>query len=84
LIRSATIVVWWKVVQNGSSSDGDVKPARFSVSLPPTDYERVREEAERMRVSLAWVVREAVSVYLADSPRSPHAALPRRRKTRKG
>lgn len=40
-------------------------PVRLTVSLPPDDYERVRDLAERMRVSLAWVVREAVTEYMA-------------------
>jgi hypothetical protein len=47
------------------------KPAkdiiRASISFPIEDYEKLEQAAESKRVSLAWVVREAVREYLAGS-----------------
>jgi len=43
--------------------------ARASVSLPAEDYAEIERIAEQNRVSIAWVIREAVSSYLAE--RSP-------------
>jgi len=40
---------------------------RLTISLPREDYDRLRVEAERMRVSLAWVIRRAVQSYAAES-----------------
>lgn len=37
---------------------------RLTISLPAKDYRYLAAEAARMRVSLAWVIRRAVSSYL--------------------
>lgn len=39
-------------------------PVRVSVSFPQADYAELKEIADNKRVSLAWVVREAVANYL--------------------
>ena len=49
--------------------DGRSKSIRISVSLPPEDHAEIERIAEQKKVSLAWVVREAVDRYLsAESP----------------
>lgn len=48
--------------------------ARTSVSLPSEDYAELERIAEQHRVSVAWVVREAVTRYLTD--RSPLFRVP--------
>jgi predicted DNA-binding protein len=43
------------------------KPSeRASISFPPEMYRTLEEIADRKKVSLAWVVREAVEKYIAD------------------
>jgi predicted transcriptional regulator len=42
------------------------KSARTTVSLPSEDYEELEKIAVKNRVSVAWVIREAVSHYLAE------------------
>ena len=37
---------------------------RMSVSVDPIDYAELKEVAEEKRVSIAWVVRDAVTTYL--------------------
>lgn len=44
----------------------DTPSVRASISFPQEDYKRLEELAGEKRVSLAWVVREAVRVYLKD------------------
>lgn len=39
---------------------------RASISFPPSVYENLEIIAREKKVSLAWVVREAVDRYLAD------------------
>ena len=39
---------------------------RASISFPPDVYEALEELAKRKKVSLAWVVRDAVERYLAE------------------
>jgi predicted DNA-binding protein len=39
---------------------------RASISFPPSVYENLEIIAREKKVSLAWVVREAVERYLAD------------------
>jgi metal-responsive CopG/Arc/MetJ family transcriptional regulator len=39
---------------------------RASISFPPDVYRTLDEIAKRKKVSLAWVVREAVEMYIAD------------------
>ena len=40
---------------------------RASISFPIEDYEKLEQTAVNKRVSLAWVVREAVREYLAEN-----------------
>lgn len=42
---------------------------RLTVSIPAGDYAELRELAGSMRVSLAWVVRDAVRRYLRQEAR---------------
>lgn len=39
---------------------------RASVSFPPEIYEAIEDLAKKKKVSVAWVVREAVEKYVAD------------------
>ena len=39
---------------------------RASISFPPDVYETLRGIAKETKVSLAWVVREAVEKYITD------------------
>jgi hypothetical protein len=44
---------------------GNVKPSvRTTVSIPAQNYAELEELAERKKVSVAWVVREAVAQYV--------------------
>ncbi len=45
----------------GQQAGGSV---RMSVSVDAVDYAELREVAKEKRVSIAWVVREAVATYL--------------------
>lgn len=38
--------------------------ARLSITIPADDYTDLKKTADRKRVSLAWVVRDAVHEYL--------------------
>lgn len=40
------------------------KSVRLTISLPVEDYRHLAAEAGAMRVSLAWMIRRAVSSYL--------------------
>ncbi|MFA5909281.1 MAG: CopG family transcriptional regulator [Vicinamibacterales bacterium] len=42
----------------------EANPARLSVTIPIDDYSDLKKAAERKRVSIAWVVRDAVHEYL--------------------
>jgi predicted transcriptional regulator len=42
------------------------KMPRATISFPPGVYEELERIAEAKKVSLAWVVREAVEKYIAD------------------
>jgi hypothetical protein len=42
-----------------------LRTCRVSVTFPEDDYAEMQRIAERKRVSLAWVVRDAVQRYLA-------------------
>lgn len=39
---------------------------RASITFPPELYKTVEDLAKRRKVSIAWVVREAVEKYVAD------------------
>ncbi len=41
-------------------------PVRASISFPPDLYETLEEIAKEKKVSLAWVVRDAVERYVAE------------------
>lgn len=41
---------------------------RASISFNSDDYEQLERMAAEKKVSLAWVVREAVSLYIQDDP----------------
>ena len=58
----------------GTQTEAD-GPVRVSVSLDADDYADLKSIAKDKRVSLAWVVRDAVSDYL--NARSP--LFPRKR-----
>jgi metal-responsive CopG/Arc/MetJ family transcriptional regulator len=44
----------------------DGGPVRASISFPPDIYETLEEIAKEKKVSLAWVVRDAAEMYIAD------------------
>jgi metal-responsive CopG/Arc/MetJ family transcriptional regulator len=44
----------------------DDPPVRATISFPPDLYEAVESIAIQKKVSLAWVVRDAVEQYVAD------------------
>lgn len=48
-----------------SNPKSDLMP-RASISFPPEIYKALEEVAANKKVSLAWVVREAVEGYLTD------------------
>lgn len=48
----------------------DQETVRASVSFNVGDYEQLERLAAEKKVSLAWVVREAVSLYIQDDPQS--------------
>lgn len=39
---------------------------RASISFPPDVYKTLEDIAQQKKVSMAWVVREAVDMYLSD------------------
>jgi len=49
-------------------SDGN-NSARLTITLPSGDYAELRDLAGSMRVSLAWVVRDAIRRYLRGEAR---------------
>jgi hypothetical protein len=51
--------------KRGAKPESDVMP-RASVSFPPEVYKYLEDLAAQKKVSIAWVVREAVEKYLAD------------------
>jgi predicted house-cleaning NTP pyrophosphatase (Maf/HAM1 superfamily) len=62
------------MVQHGANAmakkaDGSQRSVRSTVSIPEDQYIQLQRIAEKKRVSLAWVVREAIEQYLiAESP----------------
>lgn len=48
------------------SKDKDGAMPRASVSFPPEVYQYLEQLSAQKKVSIAWVVREAVEKYLAD------------------
>ena len=51
--------------QRGGKPKGDVMP-RTSVSFDPVVYKALADVAAKKKVSIGWVVREAVEKYLGD------------------
>jgi metal-responsive CopG/Arc/MetJ family transcriptional regulator len=49
-----------------STSDED-STVRTTVTIPKNDYDEIEKIARDKRVSVAWVVREAVADYLSGS-----------------
>jgi predicted DNA-binding protein len=39
---------------------------RASITFPPEVYETIEELAKKKKVSIAWIVREAVEKYVSD------------------
>ena len=52
------------MVQNDAGSSRGHGVRRVSVSFDASDYEELRKIAAEKRVSLAWVVRDAVTAYI--------------------
>jgi metal-responsive CopG/Arc/MetJ family transcriptional regulator len=50
--------------EKNKSIDSDATTLRASISFPREDYDQLEGIAREKRVSLAWVVREAVRIYL--------------------
>lgn len=46
------------------TKDDNISVVRASVSFPKVDYSKIEKMASNKRVSVAWVVREAVIEYL--------------------
>lgn len=53
------------ITKQKQESKGGTQP-RASVTFPPEVYKAVEDIAKRKKVSIAWVVREAVEKYLDD------------------
>ena len=52
------------MVQPGGTASRSPDVRRVSVSFDAADYEELRRIATEKRVSLAWVVRDAVAAYI--------------------
>lgn len=50
----------------GRQPTGDTESIRATVSFPKEHYEMLERIARKKKVSLAWVVRDAVETYLKD------------------
>lgn len=44
------------------------KTARTTISMPHSDYEQLEHIADYKKVSIAWVVRDAIERYLCSEP----------------
>ena len=51
----------------GSTDNNNSKPktTRTTVTIPNDNYQELERLADRKKVSVAWVIREAVEVYLS-------------------
>jgi len=47
------------------AQQSDTETVRASISFPAGDYAELQRLAANMKVSLAWVVRQAIEEYLA-------------------
>jgi Ribbon-helix-helix protein, copG family len=70
-----TVAVYRRAVSRGESDTASKKRGakatrntqpRASITFPPEMYKTIEELAKRKKVSIAWVVREAVEKYVAD------------------
>ena len=51
------------------TSDANTRSVRTSVTISADDHEELERIAEQKKVSVAWVIREAIEQYLSkDSP----------------
>jgi predicted transcriptional regulator len=48
------------------TASGGTQQPRASVTFPPELYKTIEHLAKRKKVSIAWVVRDAVEKYVAD------------------
>lgn len=55
-----------KTATGGRTKVEGAAAVRASISFPPDVYETLEVIAKEKKVSLAWVVREAVEKYIAD------------------
>ena len=53
-------------MQHDLDQAGRSTPTRISANLTPEQYETLRVIAEQKKVSIAWVIRDAVEKYIAD------------------
>jgi metal-responsive CopG/Arc/MetJ family transcriptional regulator len=53
-------------VPKEAKQEADRSSVRTSVSLPQKSYREVERIAQRNRVSIAWVIREAVEQYVTE------------------
>jgi metal-responsive CopG/Arc/MetJ family transcriptional regulator len=52
------------MTSDDDTREGDDKKVRVSVSFPPDHYAELQRIAAEKKVSVAWVVRDAVELYL--------------------
>ena len=52
--------------ETAESEARSTRQVRISISIPPDVYETIEKIAKEKKVSLAWVVREAVDSYLGE------------------
>jgi predicted DNA-binding protein len=65
-----------KKTRGAKSVETQSTPAvRASISFPPGLYETLEKIAERKKVSLAWVVRDAAEKYVAEMQPSISGAI---------
>jgi predicted transcriptional regulator len=50
----------------GAAKAREYPMPRASVSFPPEVYKTIEDLAKRKKVSIAWIVREAVEKYVSD------------------
>lgn len=66
-LSTRTLVLYLTLMQTAAklSRLGAMESVRISVTVPATDHHELERIAEARRVSLAWVVRDAITQYLA-------------------
>ena len=55
----------------GSTNPETASSVRASISFPPDTYEMLKRLAKKKKVSLAWIVRDAVDGYVAEHREVP-------------